>query len=71
MEYGGQTLLKYTQKFSLLERQAREIFKQLLNALKYMGKKNICHRDIKLENILIDSKLKIKLIGFEFACECN
>jgi len=69
MEYGGKTLLEYTQKYSLGERQAKHIFKQLLNVLKYMGKNNICHRDIKLENILIDKKLNIKLIDFGLACE--
>jgi len=69
MEYASETLLDYTEKNSLDEKQAKVIFKQLLSVLKYMSKKNICHRDIKLENILIDKKLNIKLIDFGCACE--
>ena len=36
-----------------------------------MSKKNICHRDIKLENILIIKDNIIKLIDFGFAIKCN
>ncbi len=32
-----------------------------------MHSKNICHRDIKLENILLDENLNIKIIDFGFA----
>ena len=53
MEYASETLLDYTEKNSLDEKQAKVIFKQLLSVLKYMSKKNICHRDIKLENIML------------------
>lgn len=32
-----------------------------------MHMKSVCHRDIKLENILIDDNLKLKIIDFGFA----
>jgi len=32
-----------------------------------MHEKNVCHRDIKLENILLDEELNIKIIDFGFA----
>lgn len=38
-------------KFS--EKEAIEILQQLLAAVGYLHKKGICHRDIKLENIVI------------------
>lgn len=51
----------------LPESEARIVFKQLLDAIDYMHGLNVCHRDIKLDNILINSKLKIKLIDFGFS----
>ncbi|KAI8072290.1 kinase-like domain-containing protein [Gongronella butleri] len=46
------------------EHVARHIFSQLLDALLYLKKKGIYHRDIKDENILIDDKFHVKLIDF-------
>lgn len=46
---------------------AMNIFKQLTLSVEYCHSKNICHRDIKLENIIIDDELNLKLIDFGFA----
>ena len=46
------------------EKQAAIILYQILSALNYLHSKNIVHRDVKSENILITSDLNIKLIDF-------
>ena len=47
---------------------AKKLFKQILLGVKYMHSYNISHRDIKIENILFDSKDgKIKFIDFSIS----
>lgn len=49
------------------EESCKRIFKEIAAALKYLHEKNIAHRDIKLENIILDDKLGPKLIDFGFS----
>ncbi|XP_070492221.1 uncharacterized protein [Chironomus tepperi] len=49
----------------LEESLARELFRQITSAVAYIHEKGIIHRDIKLENILIDTnQYKVKLTDF-------
>jgi serine/threonine protein kinase len=41
---------------------------QMLDAMEYMQSNRVAHRDLKLENILIDDNLNLKIADFGFAC---
>ena len=58
-------LLSYIRKRSkLTEAVAKYIFKQIILGLQYIHSKGVVHRDIKLDNILIDLDNKIKICDF-------
>ena len=65
MEYVCGDLLGFIRKRSKLsEAVSKIIFKQLIEGLKYIHKKHFVHRDIKLDNILIDLTNTIKICDF-------
>ena len=66
MEYicAGDLLSYIKKRNKLQEPVAKFIFKQIILALKFIHENNIVHRDIKLDNILIDLDNNIKICDF-------
>jgi serine/threonine protein kinase len=61
----GGDLLNYVRKRrKLTEDTAKVLFKQIIEGLGYIHSRHILHRDIKLDNILLDGKGKIKIADF-------
>ena len=54
----------------LEEKHAKIIFKKISRGIEAMHVANICHRDIKLENILLDLKCNPKICDFGFCIKC-
>jgi serine/threonine-protein kinase Chk2 len=52
---GGDLFCLLDKNGPLLDSKARFICYQLLLALKYLHEHNVCHRDLKLENIMLES----------------
>ena len=73
MEYisCGDLLTFVRKRTKLSEKIAKFIFRQIIEALQYIHSKNVIHRDIKLDNILIDLNNTIKLCDFGFAKVIN
>lgn len=43
-----------------------DIFNQLINIFSYLENKKICHRDIRISNIMVNKYGELKLIDFRF-----
>ena len=66
MEYinGGNLFSFVKKRRKLSEKIAKFLFRQIILGIKHIHSKNIVHRDIKLENILIDLNNRIKICDF-------
>ncbi|NWS57500.1 NUAK2 kinase, partial [Chunga burmeisteri] len=66
MEYASKgDLYDYiSERQRLTEQEARHFFRQVVSAVYYCHKNGIVHRDLKLENILLDTNGNIKIADF-------
>ncbi|CAG2163353.1 unnamed protein product [Oppiella nova] len=66
MQYasGGEVYEYVSDRKVLSDSEARRIFRQIATAIYYCHKNKICHRDLKLENILLDEKGNAKIADF-------
>ena len=66
MDYcsNGELFLHIIENGELAECDARRLFRQIVEAIAYIHKRNIAHRDLKPENILLDENMNAKLCDF-------
>uniref|UniRef100_T1KLQ4 Protein kinase domain-containing protein n=1 Tax=Tetranychus urticae TaxID=32264 RepID=T1KLQ4_TETUR len=66
MQYAsGGELYEYVSDRKLLsDNEARRLFRQIATAVYYCHKNKVCHRDLKLENILLDHNGNAKIADF-------
>ena len=68
---GGELFDYIVNQEFLSERQASNIFQQVLHSVMYCHKNGVCHRDLKPENFMFESTKEganLKLIDFGLSC---
>ncbi|XP_013005164.2 hormonally up-regulated neu tumor-associated kinase [Cavia porcellus] len=61
---GGNLMHKIYEKKRLEESEARRYIRQLISAVEHLHRVGVVHRDLKIENLLLDEDNNIKLIDF-------
>ena len=71
MEYIGKTslyqYLKSKPKKRISEQETKKIFRRIIMGVQYLHCKKIAHRDIKLDNIMVNENYDVKIIDFGFS----
>ncbi|KAM7487981.1 hypothetical protein LguiB_025465 [Lonicera macranthoides] len=66
LEYvnGGELFDRIASKGKIPEAEGRKLFQHLIDGVSYCHNKGVYHRDLKLENVLIDAQRNIKISDF-------
>ena len=64
----GGELFDYMNVLPFSEATARFYFRQLIEAVDHLHKQGMVHRDLKMENLLLDKDFNLKLADFGFSC---
>ncbi|XP_061785413.1 hormonally up-regulated neu tumor-associated kinase homolog isoform X1 [Nerophis lumbriciformis] len=61
---GGDLMDHICERKRLQEREVRRYARQILSAVEHLHKHGIVHRDLKIENFLLDDRYNIKIVDF-------
>ncbi|KAK9509203.1 hypothetical protein O3M35_006567 [Rhynocoris fuscipes] len=64
---GGEIFDFLVKNGRISEQEACKIFHQIVAAVNYCHSRNVVHRDLKAENLLLDANMNIKLADFGFS----
>eukprot|EP01132_Coremiostelium_polycephalum_P005320 gene5320-6625_t len=64
---GGELFDYIVARGRLSEKEARKFFRQIISGLWYCHSNMVCHRDLKLENLLVDEDGNIKISDFGYS----
>ncbi|KAJ2798229.1 hypothetical protein H4R20_004898, partial [Coemansia guatemalensis] len=64
---GGELLHHIRKRGRLHENEARNLFRQIVSAMDYTHRNCIIHRDLKMENVMLDNEGRIRIIDYGFA----
>jgi serine/threonine protein kinase len=73
MDYlsGGDLFDRVMSKGKLAESIAQNYFMDVLRGLDFIHSHDIAHRDLSLENLLLDAEDRLVIIDFGLCCECS